>query len=344
MTSPTLSIIMPIYNAEMHLEKSIYSVLQQSYQDFELILVDDGSVDGSAKLCKEFVSKDYRVHYYHKDNGGAASAKNYGLRQAIGKYCEFIDSDDYLDSDYISELMGGMKEFSPDLCVGNIRFREGENGASYSTRLNAGFFSVQEYLVNYSEYMPYAIIGAPYNKIFSMSIIREHNLVFNEELSNNEDTHFNYDYLIHCNSVFVADNSFYNYINWGTGSLSHRYIPNLLEICLSTYRKAEITLRELGSYEINEQFCKHYFLRQIINVFCNIVEYSPDRMKEKIAKIESVILDDDTRLILFETKLKKLGLLESFVYLLVYRKHNFMLYLCFVTRKYKTRIKHCLRI
>lgn len=100
--SPTISVIVPIYNAERYLARCVDSILSQTFTDFELLLIDDGSPDGSGKICDEYAKKDLRVHVYHKENGGVSSARNLGLDNAKGKWISFIDADDYISQDFFN--------------------------------------------------------------------------------------------------------------------------------------------------------------------------------------------------------------------------------------------------
>lgn len=104
MNDELISIIIPVYNVEKYLERCMKSVMNQTYRNIEIILVDDGSPDRSGNICDLFAHKDCRVKVYHKDNGGLSDARNYGVRQAKGKYIAFIDSDDYIASNYIEYL------------------------------------------------------------------------------------------------------------------------------------------------------------------------------------------------------------------------------------------------
>ena len=104
MNNPAISIIIPVYNAENYLRRCIDSVLSQSFTDFELILVDDGSKDKSPQICDEYASQDTRVRVIHKANGGVSAARNDGLDIAKGEYITFIDSDDWVERDYLSTL------------------------------------------------------------------------------------------------------------------------------------------------------------------------------------------------------------------------------------------------
>lgn len=95
---PLLSIIVPIYNVEQYLERCIESIINQTYKNLEIILVDDGSKDNSGTIADTYASKDNRIKVIHKENGGLSDARNHGLDQAKGKYIIFIDSDDFIDS------------------------------------------------------------------------------------------------------------------------------------------------------------------------------------------------------------------------------------------------------
>ena len=108
---PKFSIIVPVYNAEKYLPKCINSLLAQSVTDFELLLVNDGSNDGSLALCNEYAAKDSRVKVYDKPNGGVSSARNYGIERAVGEYIMFVDSDDWLSEDALSVCMPYLPEY-----------------------------------------------------------------------------------------------------------------------------------------------------------------------------------------------------------------------------------------
>ena len=115
-----ISIIVPVYNAEKYLRKCIESILNQTFKDFELILVDDGSTDSSGKICDEYALKDSRIKVIHKENGGLSSARNAGLDVAKGEYIGFVDSDDWIEMDMYGELYRLIKENNTDISVCGI--------------------------------------------------------------------------------------------------------------------------------------------------------------------------------------------------------------------------------
>lgn len=113
--TPVISVIIPVYNVETYLSRCIDSILNQTFSDFELILVDDGSTDSSGKICDEYTEKDFRVKAVHKTNGGLSSARNTGIENSSGKYISFADSDDYISSDYLEYLYMLIKKYNADM-------------------------------------------------------------------------------------------------------------------------------------------------------------------------------------------------------------------------------------
>ncbi len=116
-----ISVVLPIYNVEDYLEKCMDSVLNQTYSNIEIILVDDGSPDSCPKMCDEYVKKDKRVKVVHKENGGLSDARNAGIKASNGEYITFIDSDDYVDKDYIEFLYNTIKKENADIAIGAHR-------------------------------------------------------------------------------------------------------------------------------------------------------------------------------------------------------------------------------
>ena len=117
---PKISIIVPVYNVEKYLRKCVDSILNQTFKDFELILVDDGSIDTSGKICDEYNLKDNRIKVIHKENGGLSSARNAGLDIAQGEYIGFVDSDDWIELDMYEELYKICKENDTDVGIVGI--------------------------------------------------------------------------------------------------------------------------------------------------------------------------------------------------------------------------------
>ncbi len=114
---PLVSVVVPVYNVKKYLEKCLESLLSQSYEKIEILVVDDGSTDGSGKLCDQFAKRDKRIKVFHKKNGGLSDARNYGIKIANGKYVCFVDSDDYVKKTYVEKLYKAISENKADIAV-----------------------------------------------------------------------------------------------------------------------------------------------------------------------------------------------------------------------------------
>lgn len=128
-----VSVIVPVFNDEKYIDKAISSVLNQTYENIEVVLVDDGSTDQSGSICDDYAVKYANVQSYHKDNGGASSARNLALKKASGDYITFLDGDDWLDTDFIQTLVDELESSGADICVGNYRriFTDGREVLPY---------------------------------------------------------------------------------------------------------------------------------------------------------------------------------------------------------------------
>jgi glycosyl transferase cpsJ(V) len=120
MNSELISIIVPIYNVEKYLRQCLDSIQNQTYQNFECLLINDGSPDNSADICREYVEKDSRFKYFEKENGGLSDARNYGIRQSKGSYLTFVDSDDWLEHDALDRLYGALRKGNADISIGRF--------------------------------------------------------------------------------------------------------------------------------------------------------------------------------------------------------------------------------
>lgn len=127
--NPLISLIIPVYNVEKYLNKCMESVLAQTYDNFEVLLVDDGSTDSSGKMCDEYAKRDARIFVFHKENGGLSDARNYGVERASADWVSFIDSDDWVTEDYLEYLWYLMDKYSADTSVGQfVRVNEKYKG------------------------------------------------------------------------------------------------------------------------------------------------------------------------------------------------------------------------
>jgi glycosyltransferase involved in cell wall biosynthesis len=336
MDNVKVSIIIPVYNAAQFIEECVGSIIRQSFRDFELILVNDGSKDNSLEMCQQLACKDDRIIVLDKENGGSSSAKNFGMAKAQGEYIAFCDSDDTLDETYIENLYKGVLLHNADVCVGNVAFTRVDNSEVVSRRtveMTKGFFSLKEYMKYYPKYMPNAVMGAPWNKLYRRDIITENSLSFNTNVKNNEDTHFNFQFFAKCKNVYVSDSPFYNYMDRiGISSASKGFIPNIFDIYVMTYNKAINFLKETDTYDENISFQNQYFIGLIIGAINGIINGNNKlSFAEKIKQIKNICNNEDVRnavkTVKFDNKKKKI------VSLLIKSRQPLLVYILFLLNK-----------
>lgn len=293
MNSVQVSVIVPIYNAENFIEECARSILGQTFKNLELILVDDGSKDNSLQICQRIANEDSRVKVFTKENGGTSSAKNLGIENAQGEYIAFCDADDTIDAEYIENLYCGVLLNQVDVCVGSFAFiteNKGEIISRKTVEIEGGMFNMSEFMKFYSRYMPQAVVGSPCNKLYRRSIVIENSIRFNTKIKNNEDTHFNYEFLAKCKTVYVSEMPYYNYINrLNVASASKGFIPNIFDIYTLTYNKALDFLKATDTYSQNIQFQNQYYIGLVIGAINGIVNGKNDlTVQEKIEQIENI--------------------------------------------------------
>ena len=205
---PKISVIVPVYKAEKYLHRCVDSILSQTFTDFDLILVDDGSPDNCGVICDEYAQKDNRVRVFHKENGGVSSARNLGLDKAQGEWITFVDSDDYIEDGFLY-IPDSAQD---DLLIQNYKVIEGEN---YDVKFENSIIpptQIQEFI---NQNIDKLWLRTPWSKFFKREIIYKNKIKFTEGVKIGEDTIFVLDYLFHINSVQFLNSANYIYINEG---------------------------------------------------------------------------------------------------------------------------------
>ena len=219
---PKVSIIIPVYNRQDQIYYCLKSVSLQEYSNFEVIVVDDGSVDETSRVCLSYVEKDNRFKYYYQENRGVSAARNKGIKEATGEWVTFVDSDDAITSNHLSILQE--IEYNKSEC--NLIMTSHGGGMFTGTKfipyspLNNGQIvhkSGNQDVVNFlfGEYNPMKNPVYPiWNKFFQRSAIEKYNLLFHEDLSLGEDQVFVVEYLIHVQNFFWKDRISYLSLHW----------------------------------------------------------------------------------------------------------------------------------
>lgn len=209
-----ISVIVPVYNCEAYLPACIDSILMQTYSDLQVILVDDGSTDGSSKICDDYQIQDSRVCTLHQKNQGVSSARNRGLQAATGELISFVDSDDTLEPDMYELLVSNMEKYNAEISHCGFNRIEGNNIRP--------IYGTEQTVVHSREQALKCLIagqsftGSLWNKLYKKDILS--GLVFREELKINEDILFNFEVFRRTTKTVFSDYAKYNYLVRENGS------------------------------------------------------------------------------------------------------------------------------
>lgn len=206
MKSPAISVIVPVYKAENYLHRCVDSLLAQTFTDFEVLLVDDGSPDRSGEICDEYAQKDDRVRVFHKENGGVSSARNVGIDNALGEYTIHADPDDWVEPNMLEELYKKAQEEDADMVI--CDFYVNENSKQYyKSQQPTKVIDIQIVRKDFIN----KLHGSTCNKLVRASCYKENNIRFNESISFCEDKLFICEILKFINCVSYLNKAFYHY-------------------------------------------------------------------------------------------------------------------------------------
>ncbi|MCD7850495.1 MAG: glycosyltransferase [Parabacteroides sp.] len=207
---PEISVIVPVYKVEAVLSKCIDSILNQSFDDFELLLIDDGSPDKSGLICDQYAACNDKIRVFHKKHGGVSSSRNLGLREAVGNYIIFIDSDDWVDSDFFLTLSHYMKDYDIIFFGLNRVSVEGKVLDSYLPESNSSDNTSLSDIV-YSLF-DIGLLGYMCSMAVKREVITKNNIEFREDISIHEDSIFCYSCLGHVEKAVVLNYLPYMYV------------------------------------------------------------------------------------------------------------------------------------
>lgn len=316
-----ISIIVPVYNCIESLKYCVQSIQQQTYMNWKLVLVDDGSTDGAAGLCDQLAEMDSRIEVIHKPNGGVSSARNAGIDTATGEYIAFCDSDDYLEPDYLAALLQ-TAESNPDCghiwcCFQTVTGYQKENAVpNYSAAEAVQSYTLQDYMTLHEMWLD----AGPCNKLYRSDIIKSSGVRFPEDLSLGEDWLFNLAYIDASKNdrIAVITKPLYNYVRENDESLDSKYRSDLLDIyhrlnnaCLTHLQKWGVSDAQMAKF-----FDSRFYLYE--RVLRNTMRALDKSLSEKIRWNNAFLRSAEFRGAL-ETR-------ECFVhplYLMAYRSGNF---------------------
>lgn len=215
---PICSVIVPVYNAAVFIERCVNSVLSQDFNDYELILVDDGSLDDSGYMCDKLALRDKRIKVVHQCNGGPSKARNAGIKVCVGKFITFIDSDDYVSKEYLSSFLMN-DDIDIEIQGFTLTYQDGRDDVAIVPS-STFICSISELL---EETEPNGLVRGPVCKLFKTSIIKEHDINFPNNLRYGEDAIFVKKYLLYCNKGRLISRANYIYTHSSPLSLTSSF-------------------------------------------------------------------------------------------------------------------------
>ena len=284
--APLFSIILAIYNVESYLDRCIQSILSQNFSDYEMILVDDGSTDGSAQICDRYADRYDNIRVVHKENGGLSSARNAGMDIAEGDYIWWIDSDDWADKQSLSVLYEAVKVDRPDIVKFNhIRVTDREMLVVSSAvpgkyiQGNQIELLLKQALIGSSKY-----ILSAWSHLYKREFLQKEGLRFvSEREVGSEDYLFNLEALLKTSQITVLNDMLY-YYELRSGSLSQKYKENASQKYTTLYQQLKSFFDLAGVLGVYERAINRFYAWHLIHGICISNEYI---LSEKHSKAEA---------------------------------------------------------
>lgn len=271
MEKECVSVIVPVYNAEKFLISTSKAILGQTYQNLELIFIENGSTDNTLEVCKKLESEDSRVKVIHIEKNGVSAARNAGIEAARGKYIAFSDSDDFMETNMIETMVRSMEERESDLVICGFYHMDSATGNEIETiyGLQHKFFYKEKYL-HLDMMLRAQILHAVWNKLYQRDLIMKYQIRFRENMQIGEDLTFNLDYLDVANVVFCLSDPLYRHYLRRDGSITNTFRPNY-------YKQQKFMLdrmfESLSQVDTIQEDGKEYYERAYVDMMSAAISY-----------------------------------------------------------------------
>lgn len=297
MNNPIVSIITPVYKVVNCLSKCIESVISQTFTEWEMILVDDGSPDRSGEICDEYALRDDRIKVFHKQNGGPSSARNLGIEHAQGKYIWFVDSDDWIEHGALHRIFNVMDNSNADVCFFCLNpISNSEVQIPFDFKSIVGnnvdgvhYVGKQECAKAFVEIEMSGGMGWTWNKWFKKSIIDENHIRFDTRFAIQEDHLFTLSYLLHVNHVIITDYAQYNYVMQSGTLLTRKYSFENTKVRNEAMYEARCRLCKtfmINNLKYENWYTSDYISRRVLNL--RNFKNSNLTIKERIGEIKTI--------------------------------------------------------
>ena len=345
----SLSIIVPVYNGGGYLEKCINNILQQNYNKFEIIIINDGSKDNTYEICERIKQLDGRIKVIHSPNMGVSEARNIGIANSNGKYLAFIDCDDHIEKDMYRSMISKLEEEDLDLVMCSYI-------SEYDNYSSKNIFPWDDKILNINHikdeliprliskidkngYEQDLIMGSIWRAVFKKEILDKNNILFNKEIKYSEDLVFLIQYLFKCKKIFTTNECYYFY-NKKTNlqlSTTQKYVPNL-SYNLNYVDNEILKIFKRENMELN----KNWYLRIITNdyiIMSNICHFTVDKsFTERVYEMKKEMSENNfIENINLLSKNELYGLRKIVIFCLKYKLYFLMIiyftYICRIKEK-----------
>ena len=294
-----VSIIVPAYNAEKSIEQCINSIESQTYENMEIIIINDGSTDNTKKVCENLKNKYKNILVINQKNMGVSKSRNVGIDNATGDYIMFVDSDDFVDENIIESML---KNRENDLVISNYKRYYNEKKIINNIQIEEKKYSIEEFLEDFWNLYNCYLINSPCFRLYKRNIINLNGIRFNPKYELGEDLIFNLEYLNYCKKIYVSSKCMYNY-RYSDNSLTTKYRENYLMIQFKLIKfieelfKKNNQMNEKNKKEINKITCDT-IISGVQNLFLESANLSNKEIKtilkqyvnlKEIEKIKNVV-------------------------------------------------------
>lgn len=269
---PAVSVIVPIYNAQKYLRQCVESILYQTYQNLELLLIDDGSTDGCADICDRYALEDTRVRVIHKPNGGLVSARKAGVKQATGDYVVWVDADDWIESFWIEELVRAQERSQVEMVAADLYFDIGDSSKIIRNGFSYGVYegkALYRNLLYGGRFFEYGINPHLVTKLISRQLLLQSQMAVDERIVAGEDAAVTYPCALAAGRICVADVCGYHYVQ-RPGSMTKTRAPGEEERAEILFRLLERHFEEVSYgdifYSQLNQYKKYFALLRMADI------------------------------------------------------------------------------
>lgn len=339
---PQVSVIIPVYNKEIYLRQSVESVMRQTVKELEILLIDDGSTDGSLAICEELAREDARIWVIHKENEGPGVTRNLGIRESKGKYISFVDADDYIAPNTYEVCMKRLTETGADLCYFGRNIVSKGQILSHAVRIEKELEykgdEIRSDFVNFflgnlpsEEYKRNFVTGSTCCSLFDGDFIRRNKIFFPQgEIKYSEDSFFNFEICKYAQHILVMpDMLYYNNVNQASGS--RRYRSDRFDIYKIIYHKTKEYMpyfAENDTAEIRNDFSLALYI-------CKCVKAEVLARKEigvwtAYKNIKRICKDEDSRYVIKRVARPGIGSKRNVLLKLVLHKQALMIMLYYL--------------